>query len=191
MSAAVTIVTQPTATPILLGDVKLFLRIDHSEEDGLLSMLLDAATEYVEGDVGQALITQTRLLTLDRFPADWTSWLRIPYPPLSSVSSVSYYYDETLETWDSANYEVDTATTPGRLRPTCGQTWPVTDDMIGAVRITYVCGYGDAVDDVPKTLRVAIMQLVHDWYTDRSAAGQPTAGYERLIASASHGGYLL
>jgi len=191
MSASVSIVTPAASHPLLLDDVKLFLRIDASDEDSLLSMLLSAATEYVEGHVGQALITQTRKLTLDKFPADWTDWIRLPYPPLSSVSSVKYYYDETLTIWDSANYEVDTDDTPGRIRPSCGNTWPSTDDRLGAVEITYVCGYGASYTSVPNTLRVALMQLVHDWYTDRTAEGKSTTGYERLITAASHGGYLL
>lgn len=41
--------------PVLLAEAKLFLRVEHAAEDGLIQTLIDAARARVEGDVGLTL----------------------------------------------------------------------------------------------------------------------------------------
>ena len=41
--------------PVLLAEAKLFLRVEHGAEDGLIQTLIDAARARVEGDVGLTL----------------------------------------------------------------------------------------------------------------------------------------
>lgn len=41
--------------PVSLTEAKLFLRIEHGAEDGLILTLIDAARARVEGDVGLIL----------------------------------------------------------------------------------------------------------------------------------------
>jgi hypothetical protein len=43
--------------PVLLAEAKLFLRVEHDAEDGLIQMLIDAAQARVEGEVGLALLS--------------------------------------------------------------------------------------------------------------------------------------
>lgn len=43
--------------PVLLAEAKLFLRVEHDAEDGLIQMLIDAAQARVEGAVGLALLS--------------------------------------------------------------------------------------------------------------------------------------
>lgn len=43
------------AAPVLLAEAKLFLRVEHGAEDGLIQTLIDAARARVEGDVGLTL----------------------------------------------------------------------------------------------------------------------------------------
>ena len=43
--------------PVLLAEAKLFLRVEHDAEDGLIQTLIDAAQARVEGEVGLALLS--------------------------------------------------------------------------------------------------------------------------------------
>ena len=41
--------------PVSLTEAKLFLRVEHDAEDGLIQTLIDAAKMRVEGEVGMSL----------------------------------------------------------------------------------------------------------------------------------------
>ncbi|GAA0193215.1 hypothetical protein GCM10009081_04390 [Brevundimonas nasdae] len=43
------------AAPVTLAEAKLFLRVEHEAEDGLIQTLIEAARARVEGDVGLSL----------------------------------------------------------------------------------------------------------------------------------------
>lgn len=43
------------AQPVTVAEAKLFLRVEHQAEDGLIQTLIEAAQARVEGDVGLSL----------------------------------------------------------------------------------------------------------------------------------------
>jgi hypothetical protein len=47
------------AAPVSLTEAKLFLRVGHDAENGLIQTLVDAAQARVEGDVGMSLLSSS------------------------------------------------------------------------------------------------------------------------------------
>jgi len=108
-------------------------------------------------------------MRIDCFP-----WRRIelPMPPLQSVTSLKYIDDAGVEqTMPTADYVVDAQHMIGRIRPAHGTQWPSTLDDEGAVRITFVAGYG-AAGAVPQPIKQAILLLVGHWWINREAVGE-------------------
>ena len=160
-----TVTTPPASEPLTVAEAKHNLRVEHDTEDLLIDSLIVAAREYVEVVTGRALISQTLRLTLDRFPA---SCIYLPRPPLVSVSSVAYVngVGSTITLTNNTDYRYDAYSEPGRLEPVT--TWPIADERLAAVTITYVAGYADA-DAVPRTIKQAMHLLIGHWYQNREA----------------------
>lgn len=140
------------------------LKIDSTDEDNLLTILIKASRETVEMRTGRSLITQTRVMKMDYFPC--TDIIRIPNGPVQSITHVKYYdQDEVLQTLDSGDYWVDTDSDIARV--IVKDSWPSTEDMPNAVIITYVCGYGAAGSNVPAPLRKAMLFILGHMYENR------------------------
>lgn len=183
---ALELVTAPAATPITLAEVKEQLRIDHSDENSIITRLIAAATAFTDahGALGHAMITQT-----------WAQWVQ-PHPtqtvgllmgPVQSVLAVKYYdADNTLQTDTLSNYEVVGTGFQKSIGPKAGFNWPVTYDRPDAIRIEYTAGYGDSPSDVPHTIRHAMLMLVGHWYDNREDATRDRLenvpfGFESMI----------
>jgi uncharacterized phiE125 gp8 family phage protein len=146
MNYALTLVTPPAGVgatpstePLTLAEAKVYARIEETTEDALVLTLIRAAREAVE-DHGIACLSQTWEWAADRFPAV----IRIPKVPFQSVTFLKYTAsDGTLTTLDASDYQVDTRSTPGRIFPAYGTSWPVTRAIPNAVLVRFVCGFGD------------------------------------------------
>lgn len=129
---------QPSTRPISLATAKEHLRVTSSTEDTLLARLIGAATGHVETWTRRALVKQTRELVLDFFPAV----IEPQRSPLRSVVSIQYVDTAGVtRTLDAARYRVDAQSTPARIVPAYGETWPSTQDVPAAVVVTYVAGH--------------------------------------------------
>src|SRR5690554_1355221 len=143
MTWALVRVTQPAEEPVTLNEAKLYLRVDATDEDALISSLVVSAREHVEGFQGRSLVTQTWRLSLDRFPRGRV--ICLPRPPLRSVENITYVApDGSQQTLDASLYNVDVASEPGRVILKEDQAWPEVADVPGAVQVEYAAGYGDA-----------------------------------------------
>jgi uncharacterized phiE125 gp8 family phage protein len=140
----------------------------YSAEDILLTNLIKAAREYCENFQGRSYITQTWDLLLDDWPDE--DYIKVPYPPLVSVSSVKYYdTDSTEATMDSGDYYVDTYAEPGRIVLGYGESWPSTTlRPANGVIVRFVAGYGAAAS-VPQCVKQAMLMLIGHWYENRES----------------------
>ena len=151
-------ISTPTQEPVSVDEVKDQCGILTTDHDAKISGWIKSARQWVEGNIGRALITQTITYKIEDFPYD--DELYLPRPPLVSVTSVKYIDTSgATQTWSSGNYTVDTVAQPGRIIPTYNTQWPSVQSIDNAVTITYVAGYGTA-DNVPQAIKQAIMLKV-------------------------------
>lgn len=163
---ALKLITAPAAEPVSTSEAKSHLRVDTTADDTYIGTLITVARQNVESHLRRSLINQTWEVVLDAFPA---GVIRLPKPPLASVTSIKYTDDEGNEsTYSSANYVVDSDTEPGRVVLKSGQTWPaVTLAAANGVRVRYVAGYGAAGSNVPQAIRQAILLVIGSLYENR------------------------
>lgn len=175
----------PAAEPISLSDLKSALRVDHTNDDDELTLIIESARAAVERDTGRSLISQTWQLKLDYWPSEL---ITLYHGPVQSVTSIAYVDSAgDSQTWDSANYDVDTASQPGFVRLAYDASWPTTRGTARCITVTYVAGYGDEAADVPYELVQAVILNARLQYDGQTPDVQ--TAYDRLVAGNSVGVY--
>jgi len=167
------IITGPETEPLTEDEAKLHLRVDATDEDTPIARLIVTARQEAENRTGRALITQTLELGLDCWPES----IRLPRPPLVSVSSIKYLDAAgALQTLDPSDYLVDNYREPGRIVPAYGKAWPLIRHQPNAILVRYVAGYG-AASDVPAAIKNWMLLKIGTMYKMRSdvMAGQISA----------------
>jgi uncharacterized phiE125 gp8 family phage protein len=170
---ALSLVTAPVAEPITTAVAKLHCRVDHSTDDALIDTLCGAARDVFETGTRRKCITQTWDMKLDRFPC-WDEPIVLPFAPVASVTSVTYVdTNGDTQTWSSSYYTTDLPTGPqamlGRIVPAYQQDYPQTRDVINAVTVRFVVGYGSAGTSVPAGMLAGMKLLIGHWYENRQS----------------------
>lgn len=148
------LITPPVSEPITLQETKDYLRVDFTDDDALISMLITAARQFIEKLTRRSIAVATWEMSLDEFPQ---GEIIIPLPPLKTINSIAYIKGGTPQTF--SYYEVDDYSQPARLK---GE-WPETDNVLNAVKINFDAGY----DTVPEPLKQAMLLLISHWYENR------------------------
>lgn len=182
-----TVVTPPSVEPVSLTEAKLHLRVDHSIEDTLITALIQTAREKAEAFTRKRFIETQLRLDLDRFPLGGGP-IRLPYPPLIEVDSITYLDEDGDQvTLDDAAYRVVNDPQGATIEPEFDYSWPVTRDVGAAVSVTYKAGYGDSAATVPGVIKTAMLLLIAHWYENREAvvvgtiAGALPLGVDTLL----------
>lgn len=173
------LITAPTSEPVTTDEAKLWLRLDSDAEIDIVDRLLKSARQMLDGAdgyLGRCLTEQTWAMTLGRFP--YCRSIRIPLPPLISITSVKYLDALGAEqTFDPASYRISSDDWSGDLILNSGASWP-SSTLCGpgndAVTVTFVAGYAAGV---PEGLKTDILNLVGAWFDDRTKAGQLPDGW--------------
>jgi uncharacterized phiE125 gp8 family phage protein len=165
-------VTAPTLDPLTLEELKLHCKVDHTADDSHLTNCAKAAVEYVEDAIpGNWQILQA---TYDLPVACWWEELRLPRPPLQSVTWIKYYDTAgTQQTLATTYYQVRTPwRQPGRIHRAALQSWPgLQVDRPYPITVRLVCGAA-AASAVPYKLKQAVLMLTEHWYLNREAIGE-------------------
>lgn len=125
-----------------------------------------AAQGYVETICNRKLVTQTWKWFLPSFPC--SDRIELPFGQLQSITHVKYTDSAGVQTTFAASYwEESTASDPGVLALSYGQSWPTTTlRVLDPVEIQFVCGWATAAD-VPAEIRSAILLIAAHLYRHR------------------------
>ena len=164
MTSLYTLVTAPATEPVTLAEAAAHVRQDSSDDDAVLSRLIEAARISIEKQYNIYLVTQTVDVFFPCFPGGDT--LRIPRGPLQSVTSVKYTdSSDTQSTFASTSYDADTRL--GAVRLKYSGTWPTaTLSPTNPVVVRCVMGYGAAAD-VPAHIQQSILLRIGHLYAHR------------------------
>lgn len=162
---ALVLTSGPAVEPVTVSEAKAHLRIDGTSEDVLISSLILTARLHVEAALGLALIDQTWMLVLDRWPDDGS--VDIPIAPLQAVSAVRVKNVAGVATLVPAtSYLVDLVSIPPRV--VWNNAAPVTPGRIAnGIEIDVSAGFGAAASSVPAPLKHAVLMLTAHWYEHR------------------------
>lgn len=189
-AVTVTVTTPPADEPLILSDVKDFLRVSDTNSDTMLGLFITAARQHAEMFTRRAFITRTYTGRLTRFPFidvynrgfqfeanhpridPLRDKVELPFPNLQAVSSVTYFDENNAaQTLSPSCYFVATDELPGaiHLSDPANATWPVTYVRPDAVSIVYTAGYG-AQSAVPESLKTAMKYLIKHWFDNPDLA---------------------
>lgn len=159
-------VTAPTEDLVSLADARAHLRVDDNDSDDLISSLVAAATQHLDGYsgvLGRALAPQTWRVDVSG-PSCGT--IRLNLPPVREIVSVKYVSAGEEVTLAPAAYRLGEDELSAFVTLNEGYCWPSTDCREDAWRVTFAAGYADAAS-VPEPIKQAIKLLVGHWYRNR------------------------
>jgi uncharacterized phiE125 gp8 family phage protein len=174
-------VTPPAEEPVAIAEVRAFLRVAGTEEDGLIARLLAAARERMEEETGRALLPQTWRMSADveegRAKGAFRAFdLRRP-PYLSFVEARVAREDGTsaVLALDDVRVDADGPAVWLRLEGALAgrRTWR-------PVEIVWRAGHADAAE-VPEALKTALLLLVAHFYERRDSLGAPAAAMPEAV----------
>ena len=153
------------AEPVTLAEAKAQCRVDHTDDDTLITRLTKVAREMIEARTGVLTRAQTIEITYQGFSDPFC----LPRAPISAVTSLTYG-DVEIE-----DFRFGAVLSVPLLRPALLARWPVT---LENVVILATGGYADG--EVPERLRHAMLIQTADWYANRES-GELSETVEDLI----------
>lgn len=172
--------------PVNLPDVKNWLKVPDrlTVDDNLIISVIKSATSTFEKITGRDLINKTYKTYLDAFPCvnalnyyTGTSSLALKYndngivlrkSKLQSITSIQYYLDGVLTTWNAVNYYITDLPDYSAIYLVDGKEFPSNVDIRKqAVVINFVAGYGSSNANVPEDIKQALFQFITYLYENR------------------------
>ena len=167
----------PTIEPVGLHEMKVHCRCeDTADHDTILGVMITAARQFVEKQYQLSLVQRTYRADL----WDFYSVIKLPLPPLSSITSIKYYNTDSpqvLTTLDATAYRHDLGRSIIYRDTTV--TIPSVSWRHDAVQITFVSGYEPSTDspqnlagNVPEAIKSAIKLQAADLFENRETNTQ-------------------
>lgn len=157
--------TIPATPAVTAAELRAHLRIDSTDYDTQLALLVESATDVIERYASKALINREVTAYFDSFDD-----LRLPLSPASSVSSVSYIPagEDTYTTLSSDYYRLDSGGQNSEILAKSAYSFPIIGTG-SAVKVVYTAGYGSSSSSVPEALLMAVKMFASSLYQSPEA----------------------
>lgn len=155
----------PAIEPVLLAEMKTWLREDANDEDELIQALIVSARMTLEAFTRRFFVTQGWRIIMDAWPSD-DRRVVIPLTPFQNISAIRVFdAADVAQTVAAETYRAPASSQEGRL---IFKTRPLQPGRpVDGIEIDFVVGYGGQPTQTPEPLRRAIMSLVAHWREKR------------------------
>ncbi len=169
----------PAAEPLSLAELKAFLRVDGTEEDGLIGSVASAARAHLEALTRRAFVTQGWRILRDAWPP--TGFLALPLGPVRSLDAVTVTTAEGAVAVPTDRFRLDGTAVPPRLAWRVGEV-PQPAPRLAGIALDVTAGFGPP-EDVPPPLLQALRLLAAYWFENRSlvSVGHEVAVMPRMV----------
>ena len=161
---------KPQGLAYPLTKVKEFLRVTGTDQDGVISRLINAAVDIIEQETWIVLGSRSYTLYMDHWYGDTTSVEKysdhfiIPKYPVTAVDSIKYYdTNNSLQTLATSNYDTSLNGNISRVEVT---TQPNVYDKYDAIEVAFTAGYADYFD-IPDQFVELLELVIGDLYEQR------------------------
>jgi uncharacterized phiE125 gp8 family phage protein len=163
--------TAPATEPLVLSDVKDYLKFSGSGDDTIITNLIKTVREAAEKFLKISLINQSWKMSYDQYtPCD----ISLLMGPVQSITSVTVFdRDENATVIDSATYYLS-----------AGKQRLIFDANIVSQRIeiVYLCGYGTGASSVPNPIKQGMLTHIAAIYDGRAGVNVIPAQSQGLYA---------
>lgn len=154
----------PGTVPVLLAEMKTYMKVTSSSDDALITSMLSAATTWGENYTGREFRANIWKLLKDVFQ----DRIRLARAPIASVTSVEHLVSAALVPVASSVFYLKKSHQFSEILLNEDQVWPTdTDDREQVVEIVFLTeSYRDT-----DAIKEAIKRHVAFWYKNRGDCG--------------------
>lgn len=146
--------TTPTDMAITLEEARLFLRVEYTDDDELITSMVKGATVVAQAFINQQITECQYALALSSFQKE-VSLLS----PVKTIDSVKYYdTTNTLQTIDASNYYLMDFGLPNKLIFTEGVSLD-TYNRPDAIQITFTSGMTTVPSDIIQWVKIRVATM--------------------------------
>lgn len=157
------IIEAPVNLALDLAEVKLFLKIDDTSEDSLLTMLIKAASNEFENFTNRILITTKFRTYRDNF-----CQFELRKGNFQELTLMEYFSNDAWNTYDYVNNLAEIQRAPyAQFKEKDDVAANIVLDEPSQVKIEFTAGYGDDSTDIPAEIQLILMELVLFLYANR------------------------
>lgn len=172
------LVSASATEPVTLVEVKAYAKVEHTDEDTLLTALITSCRQEIEERTKLTMVTQVWEERLDSWPRNSKGVLPIwsPRVPLSGTTVTIVDSTGTFVAVDAS--KLDGEPSEGRLVPI--DNLPVPARAFGGIKVQFT----STISTVSPVLKTALLELITYRYDNRSNGGDAAvAGWPASVVA--------